>query len=71
MRVRKPLGTTDDLPTVILALARRGWTVGDLALATGGDTMLLERWLRGIGSISQDLRERVASALNIDTTRKL
>lgn len=64
MRRRKLDTTTDDLPAILLALAHRGWTVADLAAATGADAAELQLWLRGLGSISQAAREAVARCLS-------
>jgi transcriptional regulator with XRE-family HTH domain len=48
---------------VLLALAQRGWTVDDLARASGCDRATLRGWLAGTGAISQADRERIAAAL--------
>ncbi len=48
---------------VLFALAQRGWTVDDLARASGCDRSVLREWLAGTGAISQADRERIAAAL--------
>lgn len=58
-----PAAQPDDLPAIMFALARRGWSVEDLARAVGADAELLKRWLRGGDAISQELRERIAAIL--------
>jgi len=64
MRRRKiePI-STDLRRSVLLALAHRGWTVDDLARATGCDAATLRGWLAGTSAISQADRERIGAAL--------
>ena len=64
MRRRKiePI-STDLRRSVLLALAQRGWTVDDLARATGCDVATLRGWLAGTSAISQTDRERIGAAL--------
>lgn len=65
MRRRKPDHSIplDDLQGVLFTLAQRGWSVDQLAQATGGDPATLRRWLRGEVAISQELREKIAAVL--------
>jgi len=49
--------------SVLFALAQRGWTVDDLARATGCDRAVLRGWLAGTGAISQFDRERISAVL--------
>ena len=49
--------------SVLFALAERGWTVDDLARATGCNGAVLRGWLAGTGAISQLDRERISTML--------
>lgn len=53
----------DERRVVLLALAQRGWTVADLAQASGCNQTMLRHWLSGVGTISQADRERINTAL--------
>jgi hypothetical protein len=57
---------TDERRTVLFILAQRGWTVQDLAAASGCDLETLRHWLAGTGAISPADREAIAAAIAND-----
>ncbi|ABX06695.1 MAG TPA: XRE family transcriptional regulator [Herpetosiphon sp.] len=63
MRRRKPQPLNEQRREVLLWLAQRGWTLAQLAAASGCDSAILRAWLEGKRSLSEAERLAIEEAL--------